>query len=213
MPSVTRRAPASREARRAEARVRLLSAVEQLLADGESFTEVSVERIVAEAGMARSTFYVYFADKGDLLAAWFAEITGELRSAAASWWKLQSPLSFGDVRHALAAIVAVYRPHTPLMAAVYDTSAYDPTVRQLVASMMSENIAGLRTHIRRGQRGGLVDPQLHPAETAAWLTWMAERGFHQLVRGAPDAEVARLIDSYARIVWNTLYLPVVPGAR
>jgi TetR/AcrR family transcriptional regulator, ethionamide resistance regulator len=213
MPSVTRHAPASREARRAEARVRLLSAVEQLLADGESFTEMSVERIVAEAGMARSTFYVYFADKGDLLGAWFAEITGELRSAAANWWKLQSPLSFGDVRHALAAIVAVYRPHTPLMAAVYDTSAYDPTVRQLVASMMSENIAGLRAHIRHGQRGGLVDAQLHPAETAAWLTWMAERGFHQLVRGAPDAEVERLIDSYARIVWNTLYLPVVPGAR
>ena len=71
--------------------------------------------------------------------------------------------------------------------------------------MMGENIAGLRAHIRRGQSAGFVDPALLAAETAAWLTWMAERGFHQLVRGASDAQVERLVDAYARIVWNTLY--------
>ena len=93
-------------------------------------------------------------------------------------------------------------------AAVYDTSAHDPAVRELVTSMMSENIAGSRTHIRSGQRTGLVDPRLGPAETAAWLTWMAERGFDQLVRSATDAEVERLVDAYSRGFRNTLYLPV-----
>jgi len=107
----------------------------------------------------------------------------------------------------LAAIVGTYRPHTPLMAALYDTAAYDPSVRELVSSMMGENIAGLRAHIRRGQSAGFVDPALVPAETAAWLTWMAERGFHQLVRVASDAELERLVDAYARIVWNTVYRP------
>ena len=37
---------------------------------------------------------------------------------------------------------------------------------------------------------------------------MAERGLHQLVRTATDAELERLVDAYAGIVWNTLYAPV-----
>jgi hypothetical protein len=36
---------------------------------------------------------------------------------------------------------------------------------------------------------------------------MAERGLHQLVRTASDAELARLVDAYTAIVWNTLYAP------
>jgi AcrR family transcriptional regulator len=208
VPSVTRRRPPSRDARRDDVRDRLLAVVERLLAAGEGYTEISIERIVAEAGMARSTFYVYFADKGDLLRAWFGEINGELRAAALGWWQLQPPVAFDDVRSALAGIVHTYRPYTPLMAAVYDTAAYDPAVRELVTVMMAENAAGLRTHVRRGQRAGFVDPTLAPRETAAWLTWMAERGLHQLVRDAGDAEVERLVDAYARIVWNTLYRPV-----
>jgi len=48
-------------------RRRLLEVVQQLLDEGESFTEMSVERLVSEAGISRSTFYVYFEDKGDLL--------------------------------------------------------------------------------------------------------------------------------------------------
>jgi len=212
MPSVTRRRPADRDARRDDARARLLAAVERLVASGESFTEISVERMVVEAGMARSTYYVYFADKGDLLRAWFADITDELRDAAAAWWQLHPPVSYDDVRAALARIVDAYRPHTPLMAALYDTAAYDPSVREMVTAMMTENTAGLRSHIRRGQAADFIDPALLPAETAAWLTWMAERGLHQLVRGASDAELDRLISAYGRIVWNTLYLPCADAA-
>jgi TetR/AcrR family transcriptional regulator, ethionamide resistance regulator len=54
------------------------------------------------------------------------------------------------------------------------------------------------------QSAGFVDPALLPAETAAWLTWMAQRGFHQRVRDASDPELDRIIDAYTRIVWNTL---------
>jgi TetR/AcrR family transcriptional regulator, ethionamide resistance regulator len=205
MPSVTRRVQQQRDRRRDQMRTRLLAAVERLVGEGESFTGLSVERLVAEAGIARSTFYVYFEDKGDLLRAWFAEITRELRDSAAAWWAIDAAPSLDRVREVLAGIVATYRPHTTLMAAVYDAAAYDPAVRDLVRSMMDENVAGLRRHIRVGQRGGFVDPSLPAAQTAAWLTWMAERGLHQLVRTASDAEVERLVDAYAQIVWRTLY--------
>src|SRR5256885_12848847 len=67
MPSVTRKSQTTRAARRAELRARLLEVVERLLAHGESFTEMSVERLVSEAGLSPPTFSLYFQDQGDLL--------------------------------------------------------------------------------------------------------------------------------------------------
>lgn len=207
MPSVTRKRQSSRAERRDEIRHRLLEVVERLLDEGESFTEISVERMVSQARLARSTFYLYFQDKGDLLVAWFAEITVELESAAGDWWNLGAEATRKDLRRALERIVETYRPHTTLMAAMYDASAYDAEVRGLVTAMMNRNIAGLRKHIKAGQKAGFVDPDLLPDQTAAWLTWMAERGLHQLVRTASSAELERLVDAYTGIVWNTLYAP------
>src|SRR5205823_2167467 len=136
MASVTRKAQNSRAARRGEIARRLLVAVEKLLADGESFTEVSVERLVSEAGISRSTFYVYFEDKGDLLRAWFTEVEAELDSAARDWWGLDSSSRREDLHSALDRVVKAYRPHTTLMAAMYDAAAYDAGVRALVETMM-----------------------------------------------------------------------------
>ncbi|WP_354698871.1 hypothetical protein DSM112329_04569 [Paraconexibacter sp. AEG42_29] len=208
MASPDRRPPSRRTERREEIRTRLLEVVERLLADGESYTEISVERLVSEADLSRSTFYVYFQDKGDLLHAWFARITDELVDAARVWWALGPGLTEAHVHDALAGVVVTYRPHATLMAALYDAAAYDVAVRELVDAMMSTNAAGLRRHIRAGQKAGFVDPSLPAAETAGWLTWMAERSLHQLVRDASDAELPLLVDGCCAIVWNTLYAPV-----
>ncbi|MGQ0466492.1 MAG: TetR/AcrR family transcriptional regulator [Sporichthyaceae bacterium] len=205
MPSITRKAGSTRAQRRDDIRAKLLGAIEQMLGEGESFTELSVERLVAAAGVARSTFYVYFEDKGELLRAWLEDITGELDTSAKGWWKLDEQAKYDDLRAALSAIVETYRPHTNLMAAAFDAAAYDAGVREATQGLMTHNAAGLRKHIRTGQQKGFVDPYLPPAEVAQWLTWMAERGFHQLVRGADDGVVEALIDGYTAIVWNTLY--------
>jgi AcrR family transcriptional regulator len=210
MATADRRPQSRRAERREEIRARLLEVVERLLAEGESYTELSVERLVSEASLSRSTFYVYFEDKGDLLHAWFTRITEELTGAAAAWWALGAdgvPPTQPQLRAALGEIVMTYRPHATLMAALYDAAAYDASVRELVETMMSGNAAGLRKHMRTGQAAGFVDPRLPVPETAGWLTWMAERGLHQLVRTAAPAELDRLIDAYTGIAWNTLYAP------
>jgi AcrR family transcriptional regulator len=207
MPSLTRKSQTNRAQRRDEIRNRLLQAVERMLAEGESYTELSVERMVSEANISRSTFYVYFEDKGDLLRAWFGEINEELAESAAKWWELGAGATRDDLHEALAGIVNTYRPHVALMAALYDAAAYDAGVRELVDEMVATNTAGLRKHMKLGQKEGFIDGSLPPAETAGWLTLMAERGLHQLVRTASGAELGRLIDAYTGIVWNTLYAP------
>jgi AcrR family transcriptional regulator len=211
MPSVTRKRQGSRADRREEIRKKLLAVIERLLEEGEGFTEISVERMVSEAGVSRSTFYVYFEDKGDLLTAWFEEIRAELTEAAKEWWTLDASATRDDVQRVLDNIVRTYQPHTVLMAATYDAAAYDANVRELVTAMMRNNVAGLRRHIVAGQKGGFVAEGLIPTQTSGWLTWMAERGFHQLVRRASPAELEKLIEAYTDIVWNTLYAPARQG--
>jgi AcrR family transcriptional regulator len=208
MASVTRKSQSSRAARREQIRNRLLEVVQDLLDEGESFTEISVERMVQAAGMSRSTFYVYFEDKGDLLRAWFGEIEAEIAEAVSGWWEIDGTSTREDLRAALENVVSVYHPHGPLMAATFDAAAYDPSVRELTSAMMGRNIASLRKHIRTGQQAGFIDPELRPAETAEWLTWMAERALHVFLRDLRPAQMRTHVDAYAAIIWNTLYAPV-----
>src|ERR1700761_2003644 len=101
MPSITRNTQSSRARRREEIRDRLGSAAEKLMAGGESYTELSVERIVREAGISRATFYVYFEDKGDLLRALAEDFIERMIGAAAAWWSLRSDATRMDLRAAM----------------------------------------------------------------------------------------------------------------
>src|SRR3989441_12865386 len=100
----------ARARRRDEMRRRLLEVVQHLISEAESFTEMSVERLVSEAGISRSTFYVYFEDKGDLLRGWFEDVAADLNRAARAWWTLGPDATYDDVRAALETVVMTYRP-------------------------------------------------------------------------------------------------------
>ncbi len=204
MASVTRRRK-TREERRTEVRQRLLEAVDQVIEHGGSYTDVSVERIAAQAGISRATFYAYFPDKGDLLRARFAQSVEELHAATESWWALEPDVTWTAVREALREVVDAYRRHTAVMNAVNDEATYDELVRDDVAAMMRTGIDHLRAHIERGQAGRWIDPGLPPLETATWLMWMGERAHHQLVRFADPADIDSHIDTFTDIVYKTLY--------
>lgn len=202
-----------RAQRRDEARARILSIVERQLRDGEAFADISVGRIVAEAGISRTTFYVYFEDKTDLLRMWYADVTDAIIGAARTWWDLDGTVTRDKVRAALERIVEAYRPHPELMAATHEATGYDQGVREIVQSAMERYIAGLTEHLERGQREGFVDPSLPAAETSYWLQWMAERGLHRMGQVTDEQEIARLVDAYAGIVWNALYAPAARTPR
>src|SRR5437867_3536545 len=149
MPSVTRKSQTTRAARRAELRERLLEVVERLLAQGESFTEMSVEQLVSEAGLSRSTFYVYFEDKGDLLRAWLGDIINQVAESSQQWYGLSTDATRADLRRALRHVVETYAPHTTLMAAVLDASTYDASVRAGVTEIMNRDDGGCPARARR----------------------------------------------------------------
>ena len=195
------------QARRDQLRRHVLSIVEQHLRSGQTFADINVASVVAEAGISRSTFYAYFVNKSTLLRTWYAEFTQVILDAARSWWSLDGAATIQDVRAALEGIMDAYRTHPELMAATHEAIGTDHGVREAVDDAMRRYIDGLRAHIETGQAGGFIDPSLPAAETAYWLQWMAERGLHRMMRAESESSQKRLADAYAGIVWNSLYAP------
>jgi AcrR family transcriptional regulator len=199
----------SRAERRGEIRDRLREAVERLMGQGESYTTLSVERIVREAGISRATFYVYFEDKSDLLRALTEDFIDRILVAASVWWTLPPDAGKPQLREAMREVFDAYLPHKVVMAAVVELASYDTALRELFGALLQRTIAEVAKHIEGGQRDGYVTAGIDPQRTAAWLTWMAERGLYQLVAPAPQAAIERLLDAITDITWNTLYA----GAR
>jgi TetR/AcrR family transcriptional regulator, ethionamide resistance regulator len=175
------------------------------MSDDVSYTELSVERLVTEARISRATFYVYFEDKGDVLRALAEDFIARINEAAAIWFELPAGATKADLRGAMEAIFTAYLPHKTVMSAVVEVASYDPSLRELFGQLMQRTIAGVSGHIATGQEQGFIHPNLDPELTAAWLTWMAERGLYQLVATANAAETERLLDALTDVTWNTLY--------
>jgi TetR/AcrR family transcriptional regulator, ethionamide resistance regulator len=206
MPSVTRKPQTGRQERREQVERRLLDATERLMRDGASFTELSVDRLSTEAGMSRANFYIYFEDKGDLLRRLAGQVFGELAEGADRWWSVASRRDPGDVRAAMAAIIASYRRHQPVLVALNEMAGYDPLVGGTYRELLTGISLRLTKIIENGQTDGSIRRQLPAATTASALTWMVERACQQNLPGRPAGYDAELATALTEIVWSALYL-------
>jgi TetR/AcrR family transcriptional regulator, ethionamide resistance regulator len=210
MSSVTRTARTSRQDRREAMERRVLDATEHLIREGASFTEISVERLAAQAGISRSTFYVHFQDKGELARKLAATVLTELREVSGRWWQAAEHADRADLTDAVAAIVDVYRQHAAAFTAVTETATYDPAVAEELRARVQQIIEATRAAIERGQAAGVMRDVV-PAETAAVLTWMVERAGYQLVRGGEPARDPTIVEVLTDVIWATLYTGATAG--
>lgn len=206
MPSVTRKPQAKREERRERIERQLLDATDRLMADGTSFTELSVDKLATEAGISRASFYIYFEDKGQLLRRLASQVFGDLTRAAEQWWSVAERRDPADVHAAMAGIIASYRRHQPVLIALNEMSGYDPLVGQTYRELLAGIGDQLTRVIERGQADGSIRPQLPAAATASTLTWMVERTCHQNLPSHPESYDAELARTLTQIIWGALYL-------
>jgi AcrR family transcriptional regulator len=206
MPSVTRKPQAKRQQRREQIERLLLDATERLMADGASFTELSVDRLATAAGISRATFYIYFEDKGNLLRRLTGQVFDDLASAAERWWGVSRRRDPADVLAAMCGLVASYRHHQPLLEALNEMAAYDPQVGAIYRDILTTIAARLAAVIEEGQRDGFIRPELSAETAASTLTWMAERTCQQNLPGRPASYDAELAATLTQIVWGALYL-------
>jgi AcrR family transcriptional regulator len=202
MPSVTRRAARSPEHREAVVD-QVAEAVERLLADGHGYTTLGVQRIAEEAGIARSTFYLYFPDKTALLMR-IAESATEDLFAAASSWVADGFADRDALEQTLLGVIAQQREHAALLAALMEVAGYDGQVAEFWRERVGAFVELLGGRIADGQRAGTIAPGLDPGTTAAWIAWGTERLVAQHVAARPQHEDEQLAAGLATAVWSTL---------
>ena len=183
-----------------------VSVVEQLVENGVRYVDLSVEAIITAGGISRSTFYVYFDDKGDLLVAMAQDVIGDLLADGASWWELPVDATREGLRKALRVPIDTYRKHRTILGTIAETAAYDPRAQEQQQNLIDQVVTALTTYIGDAQRAGVADPHLDATRTAQWLIWMIERGLYQLVGSADAEEVEHQLDSLVEIVWRVIYL-------
>jgi AcrR family transcriptional regulator len=186
--------------RRREAEAAFLLAAEALLADGHPYAELSVEQISAAAGRSRTTFYLYFRDKRELLMRLTEAVAATLYDEADRWWSGDDGRR--DLRTALADVLGTYREHADLLRAVVEASAYDEEVAEFWRALVGRFAdATERRLVADGQPAGPA------AAKALALTWMVERVcYQQIVRGA-SVEDPQLVDALVEIWERSVYGP------
>lgn len=200
-----RKPQVTREERRQAIEPRLMDAARRLMTDGESFTELSIDRLATEAGISRATFYIYFEDKGDLMRRIATRVFTELADDAQQWWDVIGRHDPHDVELAMQRIIASYRRHQTFITALNEMSSYDATVAATYRQLLGDISAGLAEVIRNGQNDGSIRPGLPAGATASALTWMVERACHQNLPYQPTDLDAELSSALAQITWGALY--------
>lgn len=207
--SIDRREHGRRRAKRDETRNDLLHAMQALLESGETFAQISVERLAAETGMSRTRFYMYFEDLGDLLCSAYARVVDEGKEIVAKWWDDDGYIERDRMRRILGELIRYRAKHIMVARAVHACVVTDAHARRFVDALKSQTINELQTAIVAAQATGSVDTTLDPAATAGWLGSLLERGVDQLIQDSRPAHLRKVADSLTTIVWNTLYRPTV----
>jgi AcrR family transcriptional regulator len=199
--TLSRRTEAPTEKRQA-IEVAVLQAMEDLLGEGATYATLSVERIARRAGISRTAFYFYFADKRELLMRLATKLSDDLYHEADAWW---SGAGEGpeQLTTALAKIAALYRAHGPLVRAIVELSTYDELVGPFWQALVGRFVDASAGRIASELEAGRTAPR--PEATAFALVWMTERTLHQMLVQDDGDRDDELVEALAGVWVATVY--------
>jgi AcrR family transcriptional regulator len=182
---------------REEARPRIVAATSELLRD-RPFRELTVEAVMAQAGMARTIFYRHFDSLADVVLSLLDEAVADAERVA---YSAEHPEAPKILRAMLARGVDLYAEHGHLLAAVEEASHHDPVVEKAYRAAFERSVESSATMLAKGVENGHYTLEPRPIArallhmNAAYLTDALARDPH------PDrAEALRTLWT----VWSRL---------
>ena len=166
-------APATRVSRRQQrqaTRQAILDAAERRLREGR-YGDLSVDQLMADTDLTRTTFYRHFADLGELVLELLQSVGGELMDVAEGWVADAGSEPIG--RDSLRSIVAFFERHGPLVRSIADAARHDPEIEEVYGGVIERFVDMTAAAIETLQREGRVATR-DPRETARALTAMNE---------------------------------------
>ncbi|WP_326559028.1 TetR/AcrR family transcriptional regulator [Micromonospora sp. NBC_01796] len=155
------RRPAASPERRESIEAGVIAAIERLLKQGASFTELTMQQIAAEAGVARSTLYLYFQEKTSVLIPMSTRL-GDGAFDIINGWDPREPSGLDGLTEALLRVIAYYRERAHVLAAITEVSGYDRTVREHWQAELGKFIDLSQTWLRTEQEAGRTSADLDP---------------------------------------------------
>jgi AcrR family transcriptional regulator len=204
MPSITRRAPREPD-HRATVEAQVLGATERLLAGGANFTELGVKQIADEAGIARSTFYVHFADKTDLIIRLAGRTRQGLLDVGVEWQAHGLSSGLDRLIEMYAGMIRHYREHIAVLAAVEEVAAYDKGVRDFWDGQVKQSCDVVAAMLEEEKQAGRAAADLDPVLAARVMTWGGERIVARHVAVGDPADDAAVARELALQRWYGVY--------
>ena len=195
------RADAVRARREATAR-RIVDATESLLAT-RSFAEVTVEDVMASAGLTRTAFYRYFPDLEAVLLAGLVDIRTELSVAADRWLAAGADPDAG-LAAAATGLAEVYRRHGRMLLAFAEAAVGGGRVQRAWRETVESFVQPVEGRIT-AVGGDVADAH----ETARALVWMNERYLLETYGRGPAVE-PEVVGRVLAAIWHAA---IWPGRR
>ena len=178
--------------------------MECLLEQGHRFAALSVEQLTDEAGIARGTFYLNFRDKGELVARLMSQVTAEIIASTGTWMSDATSARRPELQQAQVGMVATFKKHQAILAAVNDTAPYDDNVASLYKTMVDRICAQSRVSldIIKGKSlscSGATD------DVAEVLSWMIVMYCARFVGERNGPALDRLAESLGYIAASTAF--------
>jgi TetR/AcrR family transcriptional regulator, ethionamide resistance regulator len=196
---------APRDERRPEVERRLIAAVSKLCSDHTPFAEISISRLVREAGLARATFYLYFADRSAFVLRLIDYVRDRLASTVGALWGATTLEDREALESTLLEFVTIFSAEYAVVAAVVETAGNDPSVGAYFNANMQTFVSESAKVLKAAQAKGVVRSELSAYETAAAFVWMVERACYQLADTADRKAHRRLAHTLATIAWYGLH--------
>jgi AcrR family transcriptional regulator len=180
------------------ARAEILAAARAVL-ESASAADFTVAAVMSRTTMTRKTFYVHFADRGELIRELIRPLRAELDVLIERWSASDDPVAGGSA--ALTEAARTYTTHATLLRAVW-WSATDDTELERARAELAEPLSLVATRLLSERRGFAPD---HARAVARVLALMNVHTLLTLGPSPTDQEVTSTIDAL-REVWISVIL-------
>jgi AcrR family transcriptional regulator len=179
-----------------------------------SFPELTIEHLMARAGLSRPAFYVYFKDRYDLVIQLVEKISTEMFTMI-GLWNSGSDDPVEDLHLAFDGVARVCVKYGHIFRAFADAAAQHPKVEKVYRRLMDQAISTTAERIKADIKRGKIKP-LDADEVARALCLMGERFYIEALGRHPKTEPESVVRTMLTIWGRTLYgsaEPAAPAAR
>jgi AcrR family transcriptional regulator len=183
---------------------RLLAATEELLASGLTFTELGIQRVTAKAGVARSTFYVYFTDKTGLLLR-LTQRLGETIFEFFERWRPDDPDALRQLEQHFVDVTHHFRQNAHLLAAVLEVAAYDREFAAFWQHRLDPFLANVTDMLRVERAAGRTARSVDPDAASQVMVAGSMQAVAQQIGHGDEGRDAQVARELARQQWYGAY--------